>query len=198
VSSQFAVPTSDDANPGGWTKSTGTAIWSLLDDATRQPATPTTASDFIQRTTDGGVGSTFSINFADPGGHPNGIDAMTLWVFISNTSSGGLDLSLNANVSAASAGTGDGGLLPDQTIYTGTSIGANAGQWVQIGLEAFPLSPADWPVIVQFTAYLEGGNIKMYDTYIEIVPTAAGGGPVPFRKALLPGNTLPFTQPFTK
>jgi hypothetical protein len=49
--SSYIDPSADGAN-NAWTKSTGTAAFSLLDDAVRQPTAPTTGSDMIHSQTD--------------------------------------------------------------------------------------------------------------------------------------------------
>jgi hypothetical protein len=172
--SVFAVPTVDDAN-AGWVLSTGTSVFALLDDIERQPTAPTTASDLITCNANGGGSTSVSVKFADPGGHASGISSAKVWVYLSNTNPGsGLDLHLNANVSAAPAGTGDGGLFPDQAILS--VIGAaTSPEWVSFDLESSP-APSDFPLIVQLSGSAEGGAIKVYSTYIELVPTVVSSG----------------------
>ena len=49
--SSYIDPSADGAN-NAWTKSTGTAGWSLLDEGTRQPTAPSTGTDRITSSTD--------------------------------------------------------------------------------------------------------------------------------------------------
>lgn len=54
MASTYIDPSADGAN-NAWTKSTGTAGFSLVDDAVRQPTAPTTGSDMVTSTTTAGT-----------------------------------------------------------------------------------------------------------------------------------------------
>jgi hypothetical protein len=93
----YLDPSADGAN-NAWTKSTGTAGWSLLDDGVRQPTAPTTGTDRITSST---AGQLQDLAFPDTLTHVAGA-RYVLWLHCTPGSRRGIDTLISVNDSTFS------------------------------------------------------------------------------------------------
>lgn len=91
----YADPSADGAN-NAWTKSTGTAGWSLLDDGVRSPTAPSTGTDQI---TSGTAGQLQDLVLPNTLTYTAGAE-YTLWIYSSSGAKRGLSTLISVNDSS--------------------------------------------------------------------------------------------------
>src|ERR1043166_1830257 len=121
---------SADGTQNAWTKSTGTAGWSLLDDATRQPTAPTTGTDRITSSTSG---QQQDIAFPDTLTFATG-QGVKGWVYAIGGNRRGIDLYVSKN---------NGSSFTGQTTLFAASTSPPGAQWYSVDISSTFASTSD-------------------------------------------------------
>lgn len=124
----YIDPNADGAN-NAWTKSTGTAGWSLLDDAVRQPTAPSTGTDRITSSTSGQLQD---LAFPNTLTHSAGA-TYTLWFY----AIGG-----NRRGFTAAVSTNDGTSFGSANTIIAASTSPPAAQWYSLDISSLITSQA--------------------------------------------------------
>lgn len=117
--SQFYDPTGDLSS--GWTESTGTATWNLLDEGVRQPNAPTTGSDRIASSTAGNVAE---VTFPDTAISGTPTKAI-LWVHCASGSA----TKQSIDIKLETGSTGNNGTVRASANVTSTVAGWQSCTW---------------------------------------------------------------------